>query len=338
MMRRWVCLVLLGACLVGCRSARPEPTVGVDVHAALLSEAGSLPSLSAVRQPGDGRLRIVATTSFVAEAVREIGGERIELHVLMPPGTDPHAFEATPRDAAAIAKAQALFANGFGLEISLEPLLTNLGRDVPIVPVSYGLDPLYLHDEDTGVSDSSAHAHEADGEIDPHTWFDPTNIMRWCDNIVWALGELDPSNAASYGERAQAYRNRLQELDSWVLVQMAQIAPERRLLVTDHLSFGYFARRYGFRQVGAILPGFSTLVQSSAQDIAALIEEIRELQVQALFVGREMNTDVASRIAEDTGTALVVLYTGSLSGEGGPAASYEQFMRYNVTQIVNALR
>jgi ABC-type Zn uptake system ZnuABC Zn-binding protein ZnuA len=245
----------------------------------------------------------------------------------MPRGTDPHAFEPTPQDAAALADADVLFMNGVGLEAFLAPLLQSAAEGVSAIPVSYGIALL-----------RSQGVEEHAGEFDPHVWFDPRNVVVWTQNIERALSTLDPAGAEAYLANASAYEAQLQALDAWIEEQVAQVAPEKRRLVTDHASFSYFARRYGFEQVGAVFPGYSTLTEPSAQDIARLEDAIRQLNVQAVFVGLTVNPSLARRVAADTGTSLVFLYSGSLSESGGPADSYLALMRFNASAIVAALR
>lgn len=290
-----------------------------------------LPALSAVPLATGERLRVVATTSIVGDVVQSVGGERIELTVLLPPGTDPHTYQPTPQDAAAIADAHVVFANGAGLETFLDPLLESAGATPRLVPVSYGTDLLRLEEPE------AEHNHEH-GKVDPHVWFDPLNVIVWTDNIAWALSALDAAHAAEYQANAASYQAELRALDTWIAEQVALIPPERRILVSDHASFGYFIRRYGLREGGTIVAGFSTMAAPSAQEIAALEETIATLGVPAIFVSTTVNPTLAQRIAQDTGTQLVPLYVGSLSEPGGPADSYLALMRYDTTAIVEALR
>jgi manganese/iron transport system substrate-binding protein len=286
-----------------------------------------MPALSAVALSEGEKLRVVATTSIVADVVQNVGGDRIDLTTLLPLGADPHAFEPTPQDVAAVAGAHIVFANGAGLEAFLDDLLESAGENVPVVPVSYGVELLTLDGKD-----------EHGGGMDPHIWFDPNNVLVWTRNIEHALGDLDPGNAAAYAANAATYEAELIALDAWIKQQVAQVPEANRRLVTDHASFAYFARRYGFEQVGAVFPGYSTLAEPSAQELAELEEAIREHGVKAVFVGLTVNPALAERVAEDTDTRLVFLYTGSLSGPDGPASDYLAFMKYNVSAIVEALR
>jgi manganese/iron transport system substrate-binding protein len=312
----------------GCRPA----AVATEEQAHERENPDEMPPLSAVTLNEGERLQVVATTNIVADVVQNVGGDLIDLKTLMPVGTDPHTFEPTPQDVAAVADAHVVFVNGAGLEIFLEHLMESAGEGVTVVPVSYGLE---LRQFEHAQKQEGDHHH---GEFDPHTWFDPTNVMVWTHNIEHTLSTLDPGNAEAYEANAEAYEAELEELDGWIRERLASIPEANRRLVTDHTSFSYFAHRYGFEQVGAVFPGYSTLAEPSAQDIAALEDTISEFDVKAIFVGLTVNPDLAKRVAEDTGTQLVFLYTGSLSEAGDPADDYISFMKYNVSAIAEALR
>ncbi len=287
--------------------------------------------------PTSSKLKVIATTTIVGDVVRQVGGDAIELHVLIPAGSDPHSFTPTPQDAIVISKAALVFANGAGLEAFLEPLLENAGGQAEVVALSDGLVLLEGHAEATETAAADSHHHE-DEMYDPHTWTSPRNVLAWVPLIEAALSRHDPAHAELYHARAAAYRAELEELDAWVQAQIATIPASRRVLVTDHLAFGYLAAHYGLQQLGAAVPSFSTLAQPSAQELAALEDAIRAQGVPAIFVGDTVNPALAERIAQDTGIKLVRLYTGSLTEAQGPAPTYVAYVRYNVTAIVEALR
>jgi len=285
--------------------------------------------------PGD-KLRVVATTTIVGDVVRQVGGDAIALTVLLPVGADPHAFDPSPQDMAQVTDADVILANGAGLEAFLERLLENAGGDADVVYVSEGVTFIEVeHHAEDAPADEDGHHHEG---IDPHTWTDPNNVLCWVDNIEAALVRHDPAHADTYQANAETYRARLRELDAWVREQVEQIPAENRQLVTDHTAFAYFAQRYGFEQVGAIVPGYSTAAQPSAQDLAALEDRITTYGVKAIFVGKTVNPALAQRVADDTGVKLVFLYTGSLTAPGGEADSYLSYVKYNVGAIVEGLR
>lgn len=332
---RWIfiAMVVSSALLFTASGCRPATVVTTEHEEEHEHPTDGMPPLSLAPLRQGERLKVVATTSIVADVVQNVGGDLINLTMLMPLGTDPHAFEPTPQDVVAVANAHVVFINGAGLEVFLEPLLESAGKDVTVVHVSYGIELLQLEDEHEH-KEESGH----DVNADPHVWFAPHNVTVWAHNIGHTLSTLDPDNAQAYEANAQTYEAELEALDIWIQEQVAQIPKENRRLVTDHTSFGYFSLRYGFEQTGAVFPSYSTLAEPSARDLAALEDTIREFDVKAVFVGLTVNPDLAQRVADDTGIRLVFLYTGSLSEPGGPADDYLSFMRYNVSEIVKALR
>jgi manganese/iron transport system substrate-binding protein len=299
-------------------------------------------------EPEQSKLAVVATTSIVADIVRQVGGELVEVTILLPLGADPHAYDPAPQDIAKISTAQVIFANGAGLEEFLEAVIENAGAADRLVEVSEGIELMHFdddHDDEKAdedeLADEDEHADEDEyghDQGDPHTWVDPNLVKVWVENIRIKLVELDPGNAETYKANADSYLAELDALDGWVREQVALIPEANRKIVTDHLVFGYFAERYGFEQVGAIIPGYSTMSAPSAQEVAAIQDAIRYLGVKAVFVGDTVNPTIAQRVAEDTGTTLVLLYHGSLSEPGGPAENYLNYIRYNVTAIVEALK
>ncbi|MCU0520464.1 MAG: metal ABC transporter substrate-binding protein [Anaerolineae bacterium] len=294
-----------------------------------------VPPVSAVGLAPDEPLRVVATTSIVADVVRNVGGDAIALTQLMPLGADPHAFESTPQDAGVISDAHVVFINGVGLEVFMDRLLASAGGNTPVVTVSDGIRLLAFAGEH---ADDEALADEDHGEDDPHVWFDPNNVKVWVANIESALSELDPDRATTYRENAQAYLAELDALDGWIREAVTVIPEDRRGLVIDHSVFTYFAHAYGFEQVGTITTGGSTLSQPSAREMAALQEAIVDHGVRAIFVSTTVNPRMAEQLARDTGIQVVPIYTGSLSDASGPAGTYLAFMRYDVGRIVEALR
>ena len=316
--------------------------LALAISACAAAPGGSSPAATDARPVGE-RLQVVATTTIVGDVVRNIGGDAIDLTIMLPVGADPHGFEPAPADIAAVNSADAVFINGLELEHFLEPLLENAGGNARITAVSDGITPItgFEEHEEEGEHEEEQHAeneeHEHGGN-DPHTWTDPNNVMVWVDNIQRTLSELDPANADTYAANAAAYKTELQALDSWIKEEVARVPAANRQLVTDHAVFGYFAARYGFEQAGAVVPGYSTLSEPSAQDVAGLEDTLRGLGVKAIFVGNTANSALSQRVAGDTAIQVVPVYTGSLSRADGPAATYLDYMRYNVGAFVGALK
>lgn len=275
------------------------------------------------------KIQVLATNSIIGDVVREIGKEAIELSVLLPPGADPHSFEPSPQDMLEASRARIIFINGVGLEeVFLKRLVEGASPEATIVDLSEGIELLPYE------GGEEEHEHE----VDPHVWLDPTNVITWIRHIASALEKADPQNAGFYRQNARNYEEKLLELDVWIKETVKSIPPERRKLVMDHLALGYFARRYGFQQVGVIIPSITTLAEPSARQIAELVDLIQREKVPAIFVSSSVNPKLAEQVAKDAGVKVVPLYIESLSQPGGPASTYLELMRYNVTAIVEALK
>lgn len=311
--------------------------LGGMIFVALVVSACTTPAEVPEPATRESKLKVVATTTIVGDVVRQVSGDAIDLSVLLPVGGDPHSYQATPGDVARVAEADVVFVNGAGLELFLDNLIQSAGEQTRIVSVSDGIALHALAEDDR---DDAGHDDEGDNdhEYDPHVWFDPTLVKTWVKNIVSTLSELDEENAAIYQLNAQRYTKELEALDEWIAVEVAKIPEANRLMVMDHLVTGYFSERYGFKEVGALIPAFSTLAEPSARELAELVDTIAALNVKAIFVSETVSPSLAERIAEDTGTQLVYIYHASLSEADGPAATYLDFMRYNVNVITSALK
>ncbi|ABY35208.1 MAG TPA: ABC transporter substrate-binding protein [Chloroflexus aurantiacus] len=319
---------------------------------------------------------VMASTSIVADVVRQVGGDRVQVETIVPIGADTHGFEPTPQDLARVSEARVIFTVGAGYEEFIDRLIASSGTQAEVVDLSANLALRALteaeatghaHEEehtdehgteaagaagDTHADDHSntqadAHGDEhgdehADehgaGSVDPHTWTDPANVKIWTDLIYTTLSRLDPDHAEAYATRATDYKRQLDDLDRWIADQFASIPAERRLLVSDHIIFGYMADKYGLRQLGAIIPGVSSSAAPSAQELAALQDLIADYGVTAIFVGNVANQQIAEQIARDTGVRIITVLTESLTDANGPGATYLDYMRFNVQAIVDGLR
>lgn len=289
-------------------------------------------------------LKVLATETFLADIAQNVAGERVRVESLLPIGVDPHTFAPTPKDVQRIAESNVLILNGGGFEQWAEKTLENAGGERLVIEASAGLTmrhpqqgPAAHEHEDEAHSHSEDHTHSHEG--DPHFWFDPTLVVRYVENIRDGLIAADPEGKEVYTANAAAYIAKLNELDAWIKAQVDQIPPERRLLVTDHETFGYFADRYGFQLVGALIPSVTTEASPSAQAMAALVEQIRATGAPAVFLEAGRSTQLAEQIAAETGVKVVTdIYTHSLTEPNGKAPTYLDMMRHNVTRIVEALK
>ena len=271
--------------------------------------------------------RVLAVESFLGDIAQNVAGDRLTVEILIPLGVDPHAYQPTPQDAARVTDADVLILNGAGLESFLDSLLQNSGgAHQTEIKAADGLTPL---------PDPSGEHPEGD----PHFWLDPNNVIKYVENIRDGLSLADPAGATVYATNANAYISGMNALDTWIKSQVQSVPTARRQLVTNHETFGYFAARYGFTIVGAIVPSISSGAAPSAQELAGLIDTIRTSGAPAIFLETGSNLQLADQIASETGVKVVTgLYTHSLSAADGPAATYIDMMKYDVTTIVDALK
>ena len=272
-------------------------------------------------------LKVIASTTFLTDLAQNVAGDRLQVESLLPPGADPHEYQAVPSDVQKVAESMAVIVNGLDYDQFIQPLLDNAGGARLVIIASDGLEARQM-EEETGET-----------VTDPHMWMVPTRVIKYVENIRDGLTKADPDGVDVYKANADAYISQLKELDTWITEQVAQIPQDRRLLVTNHDSLGYFAEDYGFTVIGTIVPGVSSEAAPSAQQMAALIDEINSTGAPAVFLNTSDNPDLADQVAAETNIKVVTdLYIETLSASDGPAATYIDMMKYNVTQIVEVLK
>jgi ABC-type Zn uptake system ZnuABC Zn-binding protein ZnuA len=301
--------------------------------ASVLLMAGSCNATES-KKMGAGKLDVVAVETFLADAAQHVAGDRLKITALMPLGADPHSFEPTPGDVKKVADCDVLIVNGGGFEVFLDKLLLNAGGACRVIDASAGLSNHGFREEQHQHEEGEYH-HEGD----PHFWLDVNHMIAYVQNIQRGLSEADPDGARIYAANADVYIDRLRDLDRWIADQVALIPPDRRLLVTNHESLGYFAGRYGFRIVGSIVPSASSEASPSAKELARLADRIKATGARAVFLETGTNPQLARQLAAETGIRVATgLYTHSISDPAGPAPSYVDMMKYNTATIVNALK
>lgn len=284
-----------------------------------LSACGGQPP---ARDASDTALNILTTSTILADITRNVAGDRLIVESFLPAGADPHSYQPTPQDTAKINQTKLLILNGAEYEHFLESLLENAGGERALIEASAGLS--LRSDPEHGV--------------DPHLWLDPNNVIIYVENIREGLTHFDADGSQTYQSNADAYVAQLQELDAWIRNQVEQIPPARRVLVTNHEAFGYFAERYGFTVVGTIIESFSSDAAPSAQQIAGLIDQIKTSEAPAIFLDASDSPALAQQISAETGVKVVTdLHLESLT-DGAPAGTYIDLMRSNVTKLVEALK
>ncbi len=298
-----------------------------------------------------GPIQVVATNSITGDLVSNVARDHADVVVLVSANGDSHTYEPTPDDAGAIADARLVFENGLGLEPWLDDVFEASGSTGERVVVTDQITPLRIADEEVagaaaspvdGAAPTSAEGagSTAEGEFDPHVWFDVANVKLMVGTIEAALVAADPANATSFEANAAAYQGQLDELDSAVLAQIETLPVDARKLVTSHDTFAYFARRYGFEIVGAAFSSVTTeSADPSAAEIAALVDTIVAAGVPAIFPENVSNPALLDQIASEADVVVgPELYTDALGDSGGEAGTYIDLMRYDVTAIVTALQ
>jgi ABC-type Zn uptake system ZnuABC Zn-binding protein ZnuA len=272
------------------------------------------------------RSRVVATTNYLADIVRNVAGDRMEVTSLIPEGSDPHSFEPRPEDALVIAESRLVVTDTEGLAPTVDALLEGVAQPgTVILEAAKGLEGRLSEEGD-----------EHGGETDPHFWLDPINVLTYVANIRDALTTLDPEGADAYRVNADAYSARLRELDAWIVGEVAKIPADRRLLVTNHESLGYFTDRYGFTLVGTVFNTMGAEGSPSARQLADLVAAIKASGVPAIFLEIGSNAVLADEVARETGAIVVTdLYVHSV-GEDAP--TYIDMIRWDVQRIVEVLK
>jgi zinc/manganese transport system substrate-binding protein len=303
------------------------------------------PSFAQTPAGGD-RLQVVASFSILGDLVERVGGDAVQVTTLIGPGIDAHTYDPAPADLVVLAEADVIFENGLGFEPWLDGFYASTQPPGMRIVVSEGITPREAGaDHDQQPEGEAGDEHEADeghepGEFDPHAWHDVANAIHMVGAIRDALAAADPVNAELYEANAAAYVAELEALDAAIREQVATLPADRRKLVTSHDTFGYFADAYGFEILGTALGSLSTEAgDPSARDIAALIGQIEEAGVPAIFAENVANPDLMESLAAEAGVELAPpLYTDALGPEGSPGETYIGMMQSNVTTIVEALK
>ena len=271
---------------------------------------------------------VVVTTTVWGDVARNIVGENGVVEVLMPLGADPHGFQASSQQVAAIHAADLVIANGLGLEGGLLEVLAAAENDgANIVAVAPRLDPIPFGSDDAD--------HEEDR--DPHVWMDPIRVAEGARIIGRELAAIAPN--IDWVGRADTYAATLLSTDGAIEDTLASIAPERRRMVTNHDALGYFADRYGFAIIGTVVPGGSSLADPSSAELADLVETMRREDVNVIFAETTQSAALAEAVASELGeeVQVVELYTGSLGEPGSGADTVAGMLATNTRRIADAL-
>jgi zinc/manganese transport system substrate-binding protein/manganese/iron transport system substrate-binding protein len=279
--------------------------------------------------PGPARaaptLKVLSTTTHIADVARNVAGGRVEVRSLLPPNADPHSYEPAPGDVRAIAAADVVLTHGLGLDHWAEKLIEAAGTGKPVYVVTVGI-PVRPGDDESP-------------EGDPHVWQNPLLVKLMANNVRDALSAVDPDGAATYAAGASRFNARLDRLDREIQAEIETIPRENRKMVTNHDAFHYYTDRYGLTFIGSVIPSTSTENDAPAGSLGRLIRLMIDRQVNAVFTENTVDTRVAQNIADQTGAKVVSGLIGDSLGEPGSGLdTYEAVMRWNTRIIVDALK
>lgn len=258
-------------------------------------------------------ISVVATTTQVADLVRNVGGQRVAVEGILGQEADPHEYEPRPSDAAALTDAAVVFKSGGDLDGWLDELIEAAGGDGEVVT-------LLERVRKTG--------------SDPHWWHDPRNAVLATEAIRGALIEADPDGRAVYERNAGRYIERLRRLDREIESCIEKLPPAQRKIVTTHDSLAYFADRYGVEVTGAVISSLSTQAQPSVKDINALVDQVERENVEAVFPESALDEQLERAVASEAGARVgEPLFADSLGPENGPASTYVGMMLENARRL-----
>jgi zinc/manganese transport system substrate-binding protein len=275
---------------------------------------------------------VVATFSILADMVRQVGGEQLQLSSLVGSGGDAHVYTPTPADARALVAAKLVFINGLGFEGWVNRLIASSRTKATVITATRGITPLKAekagHDHD--------HVGHSHGENDPHAWQSVANAKIYVANVLAALSAADPTAAAAFEANAKAYTTRLDALERDIRATVARIPADKRKVITSHNAFQYFEKAYGLDFISP--RGISTSAEPSPQAVGRIIRQIKAEKIPAVFLENISDPRLMKRIADETGAKIGgTLYSDALTPAGGPASTYIEMMQHNLRQIAGAL-
>ena len=282
------------------------------------------------------KLKVVTTTTMISDAVKQIGGNRIQVEGLMGPGVDPHLYKPAASDVIKLTRADIVFYNGLALEGKMADLFSRLSKQgKPIYAVTERISKSKLLKPD-GVQ----------GHWDPHVWGDPDLWIECIVRIEGALIKSDPNGKKIYEEATEAYTSKLKDLKTWGIKNVQQISPDKRFLITSHDAFNYFGNAFDFKVVG--VQGISTIAEAPLADIIHIVDFIKSKNIPAIFVESSVSPATIKRISQDSGAEIGgELFSDALGTKGKMESfdglhfdlgTYEGWVAHNISRIVSALR
>ncbi len=308
--RKWLAIVIMTA-LAGCGGANTMKKTDVSNKPSSVD-----------------KVKVTTTVNMVGDLVREVGGEYVVVNELMGPGVDPHLYKASAGDVAKLVNSDVVFYVGLLLEGKIQDTLEKVES---AHAVAEGIDPERL-----------LKPSEFEGHFDPHIWFD---VMLWAktvDVVVEGLGKADPEHLSEYKMNGEATKAKMMRLHQWALAKVNELPENKRILITSHDAYNYFARAYDFQVVG--LQGISTVSEVSLADVAKMVDFIKDKEVKAVFVESSVSPAAINRISQDSGVKIGGELFSDAMGERGrmedgyDLGTYEGMIKHNLNTIVDALK
>jgi len=297
------------------------------VRALAIAGAAAIAATAAGCAPAGDEPRIAVTTNILGDVVSQLAGDEATVTVLMKPNADPHSFEISAREAAALADADLLVSNGLELEENVEQHL--------VAAAEQGASRFVAGDH----VDALPFAADGVSGDDPHFWTDPARMAEAVSALGDELAAVPGIDRPSVEGAVDDYLDELAALDDEMSAAFASIPESRRALVTNHHVFGYLADRYGFETIGAVIPSGTTLASPSAADLESLASAIRSTGVPAIFAESSQPDRLVQVLADEAGidVAVVELFSESLTAPDGAAPTYLDMMRVNTDRIADGL-
>ena len=279
-----------------------------------------------------GAIKVTATTTMVADLVRQVGGDKVEIAGLMGAGVDPHLYKASASDITKLQRADVIFYSGLLLEGKLQDVFAKMARTKKhVYAVTEAIDEKELLEPES-----------FGGHYDPHVWFDVTLWAKCVESVVKGLSEFDPKGRDDFEKRGKEARAKMIELHQWALKKAAELPKEKRVLITSHDAFNYFGRAYGFQVVG--LQGISTVEEAALAAMTQMVDFVKKQQVKAIFIESSVPPNAIRRISQDAGVKIGgelfsdAMGTPGQMENGYDLGTYEGMIKHNLTTIVNALK
>ncbi|KAF0229446.1 MAG: zinc/manganese transport system substrate-binding [Beijerinckiaceae bacterium] len=322
------------------RPSRSNVMNGITSRRGMLLSAIAATCLAAIpaqaQQPEAKRVKIVASFTILADIAKSVAGDRATITSLVGPNGDAHVYRATPADAKTLKEADLVVVNGLGFEGFMPRLIKSSGTKAPVITVTTGFKPLEKPKKAAGGHDHG-HDHDHGAKADPHTWQSIEAAKRAVINIRDGLVAIDAAGGDTYRRNAEAYLASLSALKAELDAGFTAIPQEKRVIVTSHDAFRYFAVDFGFRMEA--VQGVSTESEPSAKDVARIIRVTKEKKARAIFIENMANPKIAEQIARESGAKIGgTLFSDALSDEKGPAPTYIAMMKHNAKMLIDALK